>query len=139
MSKNGYAVSAYTYDSNGNRLSAASPSGTLSGSYDTQDHLLSCGAATYTWTANGKLLSKSDPTGVTSYVTGRPRPIRQPYRIVPSEATSTTSGAAGFSFFKGGPHFFQEAGGEIPPAYSPPGGYPISEIAAIREQPPRNV
>jgi RHS repeat-associated protein len=67
VQKNGYAISAYTYDANGNRLSWASPTGTINGTYDAQDHLLTYGSATYAYTANGELQSKTDANGTTSY------------------------------------------------------------------------
>jgi RHS repeat-associated protein len=67
VSKNGYAIAAYTYDANGNRLSWASPTGTVNGTCDAQDHLLTYGSATYAYTANGELQSKTDANGTTSY------------------------------------------------------------------------
>ena len=39
--KNGVSMASYTYDANGNRLSHMSQSGTVTGSYDAQDRLIS--------------------------------------------------------------------------------------------------
>ena len=66
----GRAISSYTYDSNGNRLSKSS---TLVGedlgegriTCDSEDRLLTYGNKTYTYSANGELSSKSSfPQGV---------------------------------------------------------------------------
>ncbi len=54
---NGTVTASYTYDSNGNRLTA--PNLTGSAVYDDQDRLLSYGATTYTYTANGELAGKT--------------------------------------------------------------------------------
>ena len=40
VSENGVGSSSYTYDTNSNRLSATTPSGTVMGTYDAQDRLL---------------------------------------------------------------------------------------------------
>lgn len=53
-------LASYTYDSNGNRLTKTSPSGTQSGTYDAQDRLLTYNGNTYTYTANGELASKAN-------------------------------------------------------------------------------
>jgi YD repeat-containing protein len=58
---------AVAYDTNGNRLSRTTSGGTVSGTYDAQDRLLTYGDATYTYTANGELASKTTPAGTTSY------------------------------------------------------------------------
>ena len=57
VKKNGAAFSSYTYDSNSNRLSATTSSGTVTGTYDAQDRLLTYGNAsfTYTRTANWRV------------------------------------------------------------------------------------
>jgi RHS repeat-associated protein len=68
ITSNGAAVAHYVYDANGNRTSFTGPSGTLSGSYDDQDRLLTYGAATYSYGANGELQSKTDARGTTNYV-----------------------------------------------------------------------
>ncbi len=67
VKRNGLTVSAYTYDSNGNRLSKVGPTGTQSGTYDAQDRLLSYNGNTYTYTANGELSSKTVGVQTTSY------------------------------------------------------------------------
>ena len=61
------ANDTYTYDSNSNRLSATTPTGTSNGSYDAQDRLLTYGNASYTYTANGELASQAVGTQTTSY------------------------------------------------------------------------
>jgi RHS repeat-associated protein len=53
-------VATYTYDLNGNRLSFTGTAGTVTGTYDAQDRLLSYGTQTYTHTAYGDLRSKTD-------------------------------------------------------------------------------
>src|SRR5438552_8444942 len=60
VTKNGGLLSHYTYDSNGNRLSQADATGTVNGTYDAQDRLLSYGNLRFTYTANGELLTKSN-------------------------------------------------------------------------------
>jgi RHS repeat-associated protein len=67
VEKNGVAVEAYTYDDNGNRLSATSTSGTTSGSYDNQDRLIQYGNTIYAYTPNGELLSKTTGGQATTY------------------------------------------------------------------------
>ena len=59
VKKNGAPFSSYTYDSNSNRLSATTSSGTVTGTYDAQDRLLTYGNATFTYTANGELASQT--------------------------------------------------------------------------------
>jgi YD repeat-containing protein len=63
---NGATLTSYDYDSNGNRLSKASPSGTTTYTYDAQDRLLTRNADigavnsdSYSYTANGELQSKT--------------------------------------------------------------------------------
>ncbi len=63
----GVVTAEYAYDANGNRLSWTTPSGTVTGSYDAQDRLLSYGGATYSYTANGELASKTTQAGTTIY------------------------------------------------------------------------
>jgi YD repeat-containing protein len=62
VKKDGTVTSTYNYDSNGNRLSLVTESGTTTGSYDDQDRLLSYGNNTYTYTKNGELLTKANTT-----------------------------------------------------------------------------
>jgi RHS repeat-associated protein len=67
VTKNGASLSSYTYDSNSNRLSATTSSGTVTGTYDAQDRLLTYGNASFTYTANGELASQTVGTQTTSY------------------------------------------------------------------------
>jgi RHS repeat-associated protein len=67
VTENGAALSAYTYDSNSNRLTATTASGTVSGTYDAQDRLLTYATATYAYTANGELASQSVGSQATTY------------------------------------------------------------------------
>jgi RHS repeat-associated protein len=60
-------VASYTYDSNSNRLTATTPAGTVSGTYDAQDRLLTYGNASYTYTANGELATKTVGAQTTTY------------------------------------------------------------------------
>jgi RHS repeat-associated protein len=64
---NGITSASYTYDSNGNRLSYTSATGTISGTYDAQDRLLQYGTTTYSYTANGELLTKTNGAQITGY------------------------------------------------------------------------
>jgi RHS repeat-associated protein len=61
-------LESYSYDSNFNRLTATTPLGSQSATYDAQDRLLTYGSASYTYTANGELLSKTVATQTTTYV-----------------------------------------------------------------------
>jgi RHS repeat-associated protein len=63
--KNGLAVETYTYDANGNRLSAAS--GVVAGVYDAQDRLTQYGATTYGYSAAGELMTKTNAGQTTTY------------------------------------------------------------------------
>jgi len=67
VKKNGVIVSNYTYDSNSNRMTATTSSGTVTGTYDAQDRLLTYGNASYTYTANGELASQSVGSQTTTY------------------------------------------------------------------------
>ncbi len=58
VKKNSSITATYTYDANGNRLSA--PGLTTMPTYDNQDRLLTYGNNTYTYTANGELAAKTD-------------------------------------------------------------------------------
>lgn len=60
-------VSRYVYDSNGNRLSHETPSGTNIGTYDDQDRLLTYGNSTYTYTHSGDMRTKNEGGQVTTY------------------------------------------------------------------------
>lgn len=67
VKKDGAEIAAYTYDANSNRLSRTTASGTVFGTYDEQDRLLSYGGTTYTYTANGELQSKTINGQTTQY------------------------------------------------------------------------
>jgi YD repeat-containing protein len=60
-------IASYTYDNNSNRLTASTSSGTLNGTYDAQDRLLTYGNASFTYTANGELSTKSVGSNLTTY------------------------------------------------------------------------
>jgi YD repeat-containing protein len=64
---NGIAISSYSYDTNSNRLGVTTSSGTVNGTYDDQDRLLSYGNASYTYSANGELASQTTGSQTTSY------------------------------------------------------------------------
>ena len=67
VKKDSAVISEYTYDPNGNRLSLTTPSGTVTGTYDDQDRLLSYGNFTYTYSLAGELKSKRNvSTGATT-------------------------------------------------------------------------
>jgi RHS repeat-associated protein len=63
----GSPVEAYTYDPNGNRLTATGPGGTQSSTYDVQDRLLSFGTASYGYTQSGDLLTRTIGAETTTY------------------------------------------------------------------------
>jgi len=63
--REGALVESYTYDANGNRLSAAGLVGTPT--YDAQDRLIQYGAATRAYTLNGELQSKTSGSTSTAY------------------------------------------------------------------------
>jgi RHS repeat-associated protein len=56
---------AYTFDANGNRLSA--PGITSTPVYDAQDRMLAYGACTYAYKSDGSLQTKNCPDGTTTY------------------------------------------------------------------------
>jgi RHS repeat-associated protein len=65
VARNGSVVSAYSYDSNGNRL--AGPGASTLATYDDQDRLLQYGSATYTYTAAGELVTRTDAGQTATY------------------------------------------------------------------------
>ncbi|HEY6339774.1 MAG TPA: RHS repeat-associated core domain-containing protein [Candidatus Sulfotelmatobacter sp.] len=67
VTQNGAPASSYTYDSNSNRLSATTASGTVSGTYDADDRLLTYGSASYTYTPNGELATQTVGSQKTAY------------------------------------------------------------------------
>jgi RHS repeat-associated protein len=67
VQKNGLSVEGYTYDANGNRLSAIGPGGATNGAYDAQDRLTQYGASTFTFTAAGELATRTAGNQTTTY------------------------------------------------------------------------
>jgi RHS repeat-associated protein len=67
VQRNGSIVATYDYDANGNRLHLTTPSGTITGSYDAQDRLITYGSTSYAYGSNGELKTKTDGTGTTTY------------------------------------------------------------------------
>jgi YD repeat-containing protein len=67
VSENGAQTASYSYDSNGNRITADERGTVSQGYYDLQDRLTKYGATTYTYTPNGELKTKTDASGTTSY------------------------------------------------------------------------
>ncbi len=65
---NGVLKTTYTYDPNGNRLSKAGSNGSETGTYDSQDRLLTYAGASYEYTTNGDLKSKTESGATTHYV-----------------------------------------------------------------------
>lgn len=63
----GVLSSTYTYDSNGNRLSATVGGSSVKGTYDDQDRMLTYGNMNYAYTTNGDLQSKTSGGQTTSY------------------------------------------------------------------------
>lgn len=55
VTENVILVQQYAYDANGNRLSLTTRGGTVSGTYDARDRLLTYGTKTYSYAANGSL------------------------------------------------------------------------------------
>jgi RHS repeat-associated protein len=66
-SVNGVTVAAYTYDTNGNRLTVTRQGGPVGATYDDQDRLFTYGATTFTYTANGELASQTTSGDTTDY------------------------------------------------------------------------
>jgi RHS repeat-associated protein len=64
---NGVLTSDYAYDANGNRTSLTTQAGTVTGTYDDQDRVLTYGDATYDYAANGELKAKVVGTDTTRY------------------------------------------------------------------------
>ncbi len=81
VKQDGMITEAYTYDENGNRLSADTSNGLVNGLYDEQDRLSQYGNATYTYTDNGELRHKDDNGQLTEYhydVLGNLRSVQLP-------------------------------------------------------------
>ena len=64
--ENGVLVQQYAYDPNGNRLSLTTPGGTVSGTFDAQDRLLTSGTKTYSYAADGSLRQVTDTASGTT-------------------------------------------------------------------------
>lgn len=62
----GVTVASWSWDANGNRLTASTPGGTTSCSYDSQDRLNACGEVSYTRNLSGQLTERSDASAGTS-------------------------------------------------------------------------
>ena len=68
VTENGVLTQKYGYDANGNRLSLMTTSGTVTGTYDAQDRLLTYDTKTYSYTPAGQLLQVTDSaTGETTH------------------------------------------------------------------------
>jgi RHS repeat-associated protein len=67
VKENGTSSSSYTYDTNSNRLTATTTAGTVNGTYDAQDRLLTYGSSSFTYTANGEMVSQVTGSQTTSY------------------------------------------------------------------------
>ncbi len=67
VDRNDTTISVYTYDDNGNRLSHETPIGTVFGTYDDQDRILTYDNASYGYSANGSLRYKSVDSDTTWY------------------------------------------------------------------------
>ncbi len=65
--KNGTVLATYNYDSNGNRLSKVTSSGTVNGTYDAQDRLTEYASTSYAYTSNGELLATTTGGQTTTY------------------------------------------------------------------------
>jgi YD repeat-containing protein len=88
VKRNGATLASYAYDSNGNRLSKTSPSGTTAYTYDAQDRLLTQSSvfgppSSYTYTANGELQGKT--------VAGLPSPVTYAYDVLGNLLAATLS------------------------------------------------
>ena len=83
VTRDAVPVAQYTYDANGNRLSHATPTTSVAGTYDAQDRLQSYGTASYAYADSGEIEAKVDSaTGeTTSYdydALGNLREVVQP-------------------------------------------------------------
>jgi len=68
VTENGQLVASYSYDANGNRTGVVTTAGTLTGTVDDQDRLVSFGSATYTYMRAGALRAKVVGADTTMYV-----------------------------------------------------------------------
>jgi RHS repeat-associated protein len=60
-------VAAYAYDNNSNRVSLTTAAGTVNGTYDAQDRLLTYGTFSFTYSGNGDIATRVSGTQTTSY------------------------------------------------------------------------
>jgi len=67
VTRDGVNEGSYEYDSNGNRLRATTVNGTLVGTVDAQDRLVSYGLNRYEYTRNGELLRKITGPDTTTF------------------------------------------------------------------------
>ncbi|MEH6519213.1 MAG: PKD domain-containing protein [Halioglobus sp.] len=65
--RDGTLVAGYDYDANGNRTALTTQFGTMIGTYDSQDRLLTFDAATYSYTRDGRLMTKVKAGQTTAY------------------------------------------------------------------------
>jgi RHS repeat-associated protein len=65
--KNDSTNAVYTNDSNNNRISLLSPTGTITAVCDNQDRLIQYGTNVFNYTAAGELRTKTNGTAVTNY------------------------------------------------------------------------
>ena len=67
VTRDGTVVESYSYDANGNRLTATLSGATRSATYDAQDRLLTDGAATFGYAPAGRLATKTVGASTTTY------------------------------------------------------------------------
>ncbi|GEM_PF-1317850 len=63
----GAVAEHYAYDANGNRIAAVTAAGTVTGTYDAQDRMLTYGGATFAYNANGDLEARREGGKTTGY------------------------------------------------------------------------
>ncbi len=67
VKRNGEIIAAWTYDANGNRLTAGGEQGFFTGTYNDRDQLLTYGDASYTYSPAGEMVSKTAAGQTTTY------------------------------------------------------------------------
>ncbi len=67
VKKNGTTIASYSYDANGNRLTATDSAGSFTGAYDSQDRLIKYGNTSYTYNPNGERTQRTNGTATTTY------------------------------------------------------------------------
>ena len=65
--ENDTLIASYSYDANGNRLSYHGPLGNATGTYDSQDRLVTYGEGIYTYSDNGDLIQVSNGLETTTF------------------------------------------------------------------------